>query len=100
MFRAKSSAIVQHADTDVRRMDRADACAAGGRVVTSLHVSRTRQLIAGLREALGSADPLPPPPPVPAIPAPPVRVYSPRPEKNPFAAEAARHTTALVGIGH
>src|SRR6185295_15421229 len=31
---------------------------------------------------------------------PPARVYSPRPEKSPFAAEAAKHTTALVGIGH
>src|SRR5439155_19200766 len=47
-----------------------------------------------------SADPLPPPPPVPDVPAPPARVYSPRPEKAAFAAEAARHTTALVGIGH
>jgi ethanolamine ammonia-lyase small subunit len=63
-------------------------------------VSRTRQLIAALRDELGSADPLPPPPPVPDIPAPPARVYSPRPEKSAFAAEAARHTTALVGIGH
>jgi ethanolamine ammonia-lyase small subunit len=27
-------------------------------------------------------------------------VYAPRPEVNPFAAEAAKHTTALVGIGH
>lgn len=53
-----------------------------------------------LRDALGSADPLPPIEPMPAIPAPPARVYTPRPEKNPFAAEAARHTTALVGIGH
>jgi ethanolamine ammonia-lyase small subunit len=63
-------------------------------------VSRTRQLIASLRDALGSADPLPPPPPVPDVPAPPARVYTPRPEKTPFAAEAAKHTTALVGIGH
>ncbi len=29
-----------------------------------------------------------------------MRVYSPRPERSPFAAQAARHTTALVGIGH
>ena len=63
-------------------------------------MSRTRQLIAALRDALGSADPLPPPPPIPDVPAPPARVYSPRPEKSTFAAEAARHTTALVGIGH
>jgi ethanolamine ammonia-lyase small subunit len=63
-------------------------------------VSRTRQLVAALRDALGSADPLPPREPMPIIPAPPARVYSARPEKRPFAAEAARHTTALVGIGH
>jgi ethanolamine ammonia-lyase small subunit len=63
-------------------------------------VSRTRQLIAALRDALGSSEPLAPPPPVPDIPPPPARVYTPRPEKNPFAAQAARHTTALVGIGH
>ncbi|MGE5184219.1 MAG: ethanolamine ammonia-lyase subunit EutC [Acidobacteriota bacterium] len=63
-------------------------------------MSRTRQLIAALRDALGASDPLPPPPPLPEIPPPPARVYTPRPEKNPFAAKAARHTTALVGIGH
>src|SRR5512135_1928941 len=63
-------------------------------------MSRTRQLMAHLRDALGSAEPLPRPEPLPAIPAPPARVYTPRPEKRPFAAEAARHTTALVGIGH
>ena len=63
-------------------------------------MSRTRQLIAALRDQLGSADPLPPPPPLPDIPPPPARVYTPRPEKRPFAAEAAKHTTALVGIGH
>jgi ethanolamine ammonia-lyase small subunit len=63
-------------------------------------LSRTRQLIAALRDALGSADPLPTAPALPEIPAPPARVYTPRPERRPFAAEAARHTTALVGIGH
>ncbi len=63
-------------------------------------MSRTRQLIGALRQALGSAEPLPPPPPLPVIPPPPARVYTPRPEKRPFAAQAARHTTALVGIGH
>lgn len=63
-------------------------------------MSRTRQLIAALRDRLGSSEPLPPPPPLPPIPAPPARVYTPRPEKRPFAAQAAKHTTALVGIGH
>jgi ethanolamine ammonia-lyase small subunit len=53
-----------------------------------------------LRETLGSSDPLPPRPVMPAVPAPPARVYTPRTEKSAFAAEAARHTTALVGIGH
>jgi len=69
-------------------------------MVTYASVSRTRQLMTILREELGSSDPLPPVPPLPPIPAPPARVYTPRPEKQPFAAEAARHTTALVGIGH
>src|SRR5512135_643051 len=63
-------------------------------------MSRTRQLISALRDALGAAEPLPPPPPLPEIPPPPARVYTPRPERSPFAARAARHTTALVGIGH
>ena len=63
-------------------------------------MSRTRQLMRGLRDALGSSDPLPPAPAVPAIPPPPARVYTPRPERSPFAARAAAHTTALVGIGH
>ncbi len=63
-------------------------------------MSRTRQLIAALRAALGSSEPLPPAPPLPEIPPPPARVYTPRPERSAFAAKAARHTTALVGIGH
>ena len=69
-------------------------------MVTYDSVSRTRQLMSILRDALGSGDPLPPVPAMPPIPAPPARVYTPRPEKSGFAAEAARHTTALVGIGH
>ncbi len=54
----------------------------------------------GLRAQLGSRDPLPAVPPIPPIPAPPGGVYTPRPERSAFAAQAARHTTALVGIGH
>src|SRR5882762_7568458 len=53
-----------------------------------------------LRDALRISDPLPAAPPLPAIPPPPARVYSPRPERSAFAAQAARHTTALLGIGH
>ncbi len=56
--------------------------------------------MAALRAELGEADPLPAPPPIPPIPPPPARIYSPRPERSAFAAEAARHTTALLGIGH
>lgn len=63
-------------------------------------MSRTRQLMASLREALGAAAAAPPVPPLPKVPAPPARVYAPRPERSAFAAQAARHTTALVGIGH
>ena len=69
-------------------------------MVTYASVSRTRQLMMILRDELGSSAPLPPVSAIPPIPAPPARVYTPRPEKQPFAAEAARHTTALVGIGH
>ncbi|HTJ44509.1 MAG TPA: ethanolamine ammonia-lyase light chain EutC [Kofleriaceae bacterium] len=61
---------------------------------------RTRSLVAALRDRLGVADPLPPPAPLPPIPAPPLRVYVPRHAPEPFAKEAAKHTTALVGIGH
>ena len=38
--------------------------------------------------------------PLPRVEAPPARVYTPRPEPTAMAAAAARHTTALVGIGH
>jgi len=66
-------------------------------------VSRTRTLMAQLRARMGAADPLPAPPPLPKVPAPPARVYTPRRQDSTtsgFAREAARHTTALVGIGH
>lgn len=63
-------------------------------------MSRTRQLMTALRDAIGSRDPLPPVPAIPPVPPPPARVYAPRPETSTFAAQAARHTTALVGIGH
>ncbi len=53
-----------------------------------------------LRAQLGAAAPLPLAPPLPPVEAPPARVYTARPEVSGFAAEAARHTTALVGIGH
>lgn len=56
--------------------------------------------MSSLRDALSAADPLPPAPPLPPVPAPPARVYAPRPERTAFAAQAARHTTALLGIGH
>ena len=64
-------------------------------------MSRTRTLIATLRDRLGSGAPLPPPPPLTVVPAPPARVFAPRPSRGPsrFAALAAQHTTALVGIG-
>jgi ethanolamine ammonia-lyase small subunit len=56
--------------------------------------------MASLREELVGGDPRPPAPPLPPIPPPPARVYTPRPERSAFAAHAARHTTALLGIGH
>jgi ethanolamine ammonia-lyase small subunit len=63
-------------------------------------MSRTRQIMAALRDRLGAADPLPPAPPLPVVPAPPVRVYAPARRPGRHAAEAAKHTTALLGIGH
>src|SRR5262247_4389744 len=53
-----------------------------------------------LRDTLGAGNPMPAAPPLPAIPPPPARVYTPSPERSAFAAQAARHTTALLGIGH
>lgn len=56
--------------------------------------------MSALRDALGAERAMPPIEAMPHVPAPPARVYTPRPEQRPFAAKAARHTTALVGIGH
>lgn len=53
-----------------------------------------------LRASLGASDPAPRVAPLPRVEAPPARVYAPRPERSAFAAEAAHHTTALLGIGH
>ena len=71
-------------------------------------MSRTRQLIADLRQRLGAAEPMAPPPPVDRLPPPraatpprrvfPVREANAKPGR--FSAEAAAHTTALLGIGH
>ncbi|MES2642963.1 MAG: ethanolamine ammonia-lyase subunit EutC [Myxococcota bacterium] len=63
-------------------------------------MSLTRTLVHDLRARLAGRDPLPPPPPVPEIPLPPARVFPSPKRRSPFAAAAARHTTALVGIGH
>ncbi len=56
-------------------------------------------MIADLRARLGAEDPLPPPPPVAAVPPPPVQVFPAPRRRSAFAEAAARHTTALVGIG-
>ncbi len=63
-------------------------------------MSATRTLVAALRAELGASDPMPPRVALPPVVAPPVRVYAPRREASRSAREAARHTTALVGIGH
>lgn len=60
----------------------------------------TRALMAALRERLGASDPAPPRVAMPVVPAPPARVYTPRREPLRGDADAARHTTALLGIGH
>ena len=63
-------------------------------------MSVTRKLMSALQERLGVVEPLPPPPPLPVIPPPPVRVFPTRQTRSRFQAQAAEHTTALVGIGH
>ncbi len=63
-------------------------------------MSFTRSMLQDLRVRLAGADPLPPPPPVPEILLAPARVFPSPKRRSPYAAAAARHTTALVGIGH
>ncbi len=64
-------------------------------------MSTTRALVARLRRQLGLDDPLGAPPPATRIEAPPTRVFPTERSSVPgFAAQAARHTTALLGIGH
>lgn len=62
-------------------------------------MSRTRALVADLRDAMGVAAPLGPPPAALRVPPPPPRVFPVEHKRGRFADEAARHTTALVGIG-
>ncbi len=64
-------------------------------------MSRTRSLMAQLRHARGENAPLVPTMPLPRVEAPPARVYVPaRETTSSTAAAAAKHTTALLGIGH
>src|SRR4029450_6864723 len=72
-------------------------------------LSLTRTLVSELRRRLGEEDPLPQPaplahaptpPPLPQPPPPPARFFPTPKSRSRFADEAAKHTTALVGIGH
>jgi len=63
-------------------------------------VSYTRDMIEDLRVALGESSPLPPPK-FPQMITPKVKKFFLKPRlEDGFAEEAAKHTTALVGIGH
>ncbi len=63
-------------------------------------MSATRDLVAALKARLEAEGPLAPPPPVPVVAAPPHRVFPTPRTRSRYAAQAAAHTTALVGIGH
>ena len=64
----------------------------------------TRELMRTLQLRLGEARPLAPAPRAKTVPRPPARPFVAAPPSREagadFAAEAARHTTALLGIGH
>ncbi len=62
--------------------------------------STTRRMVAGLRERLGYASPMGRAMPAQRIPDPPHRVFPTKTERGPYALNAAKHTSALVGIGH
>jgi ethanolamine ammonia-lyase small subunit len=62
--------------------------------------SRTRTLMAQLRQRLGDEGPMPAAPPIAKIPAPPTRVFPSPQHRSRYADQAAAHTTAMVGIGH
>jgi ethanolamine ammonia-lyase small subunit len=63
-------------------------------------MSRTRALVAGLRERLEAERPIPAPSPLEVIPSPPHRVFPTQATRGRAGFEAAAYTTALVGIGH
>jgi len=64
-------------------------------------MSTTRELVARLRRQLGADAPLGKPPALELVDAPPARVFpGGRERRSGSSAEAARHTTALLGIGH
>lgn len=63
-------------------------------------MSFTRSMVSALRARIASEDPLPPvAPPSEAVLPPPANIFPTPKRRSAFASEAARHTTALVGIG-
>ena len=64
-------------------------------------MSTTRDMVTRLRVRIGASDPMPPRQPALPVTPPPRRVFpAARPQESRFAAQAVKHTTALVGIGH
>lgn len=62
-------------------------------------MSLTRALVEELRRQLGESDPLPPAPRAAPIPPPPQRIFPTAATRTAYQQEAAKHTTALLGIG-
>ena len=63
-------------------------------------MSITRDLVEALRIDMGASRPLADPAPASSIEPPPRRVFPNDYERSAYAEKAARHTTALVGIGN